>query len=323
MTSDNDFLRLKCDTFDPENIIFKNMKPKMLYPMYRSLTGPNNYRNDPIVIQTPYVALQGYPISSYDYNSPNPPFHLYRDDEKAPTIEMSQIFGLFSSLDDHTIKNLETIMSNDTRIKKNKTTYLTCVKSKDIKGKSMSYINFKYNWNVGGQGEQNASEVVVEQQQNNGLPVPVVKVYYKSTYQDSKYKMHTLQELGKILKPGQKVRFILAINKMWFTDFNIGYGIKIMQMELDTTCQDKFKLLKSLKNNEMNMFDKSQDKKNSSFNRYDKYDEYLQRNIKCGSTKVQKQKANEKIIKIINESEDKYLFDDDEYVQYESASVAI
>lgn len=315
MTSKPNLIKMRCDTVNPENIIFKNMKPKMLYPMYRSYeksldSNKLSEKAEPIIVQTPYITLKEFPF--YFKEPLKPALFLYHSDDETMSEEMDMIFKLFLRLDDYTKKNIASIIKLDARIN-NQVSYTECVKKKTMKDKTYSYIKFKLNLNLG-----EASENLGEKDKSL---VPVIKIYYRSNFQNTQYKIHPLQEINKVLKPGKRVRFILSINKLWFNESTIGYGVKIMQMEIDNSLSEKFKMLKSLKNNESNMFDKT------SQTSREKYEEYQERKIKYGSTKSQKNRENERIIKIINESNlsDRCLFNDknDEYISCDPPSISI
>lgn len=313
--------KLGYEIFDPSNIIFKNMKGRMMYPMYKSLGEINEsdkqiVETDPIIIKTPFITLKEYPLHIHSKDLTKPVFNLYHRDDEPMCEEMNQIFSIFNKLDEYTKTNLSEIIKLDKRIKNN-VTYLECIRKKNMKGKEYSCIKFKLNLNLGEKGYEDIPQRdSIQQYTDKKSLVPVIKLYYKSNFQNSLYRVHPLSEINRVLKPGKRARFIITINKLWFNDAFVGYGIKIMQMEVDDTLSDKFKMLKSLKSNETNMFNKFP---NSKMNR-DKYEEYLQRSIKFGSTREQKKKSNERIIKIINQSDtnDSYLFDrDDEYIPYE------
>jgi hypothetical protein len=294
--SESNFVKFRCDTFDPNNITFRSLNSRTLYPMHRTQIGKDKYVDDPIIIETPYVTLQEYPVQMGPINREyyKPKFRLIYKNENQ--YDMSPIFALFSKLDEYSIKNLRDITRE---YYENIPEYVPCIKYN--KNRKQHYVNFSFN---------------LENDETNQI-----KMYYKSDYKDSTCKIHELRDLNKILRPGQRVRFILSINKLWMAEreIGVGYGIKIMQIEYDNTCNDKYKLIKSLKNNEMNMFDKSKN--------HEKYAEYLRRTAQRGPTKFQKKKANSKIIEIIDKSASEgtgCIFDDVEsYVPYEPCQVYI
>lgn len=314
-------LKLKCDKFDPSNIVLKNMSNKnlrMLYPTYKISEDTHNSTN-PIIIETPYITLKRFPLY---LNGTKPIFNLYNYDDGQIDEEMKQIFDLFLRLDNYTKQNISNLTNLDSRIKSD-STYSECVRTKLINGGQWSCIKLKLNLNL---GEINSEQKKSEPDINS--VIPVIKVYYKSGFKNPYFKIHSLPEINKILRPGKRVRFILAINKLWFNEYgHIGYGIKIMQMEIDDVLTEKFRILKSLKTNDTNMFDNLESNNPNIYNNKNKYNDYLQRKIIYGSTKLQKQKDNEKIINIIkaNSFDNNYLFNDkdDEYVPLNSSLIQI
>lgn len=325
MEPKDNIFELRCNTFDEKKVIFKKMKGNILYPMYSSRNGEK-----PIIVQTPFIILKEYSLNKF---SPDH-FNLSHKDEELMAIEMNQIFNMFDRLDEYTKNNLSGIISLDKRINE-KITYSNCVRKKTIKGKQYTVIKLKLNLKLGTDNKNTTSNATSDTTSNttsdttsdttsntksSDTILPAIKIYYKSNYQSSQYRIHQLSDINKILYPGKRVRFILGINKLWFNNAILGYGIKIMQIEIDDTLSNKIKMLKSLKNNDMNMFD------NQSYR--DKYQEYIRKTINFGSTRTQKRQSNNKIIKIINESNtDKYLFTDDEeyvpHIEYEDISIAI
>lgn len=114
-----------------------------------------------------------------------------------------------------------------------------------------------------------------------------IKVYDAS---GSNYKMYAISELDKIFKLGNSIRFIIGINCLFLSHEFASYSIKIIQIENDFN--EGYKGYKG----------------------HEGYTEFLQRNIRCGSSKIHKQKFNKRIINMINESTDNYLFNElDEY----------
>lgn len=310
-----DIIRLSHDQFDPSNITFKNMKARMIYPMYKSLESDSStIKANPIIIETPFVTLNEYPICKYDLT--HPIFNLYQKVDETMSQEMKMIFNLFNSIDEYTKTNLSEIKRLDNRIKDH-VSYVNCIRKKNMKGNEYSYIKFKLNLNLGEDCTKSDST-----KQNNSSKksiLPVIKLYYRSKY-ITLYKIHSLAEASRILRPGRRVRFIIAINRFWFNDNLVGYSSKIMQMEVDNSISNKYDILRSLKNNDTNMFNKF-----SNTTDRNKYDEYIERSIKFGSSRLQKKKSNDKIIKLINKSNlfnDKNLFNDIDD-EYESLSIIV
>lgn len=297
MASDtqNNIKKIFCNNFDPDNIIFKNMKAPILYPMYKI-----DDQSYPIIIQSPFVTLEYNPIPTSKFHKTSegntiPHFRLYHNTSKPMTEQMQQIFNVFNKIDKYTEEHLDEIVKQEPRIK-GQVAYHKCVGNTSLLGKEMNYIQFKINTNIG-----TVDETETDSKFN------VVKVYYKSNLQNTQYKIHKIEELNKILKSGKRVRFIFAIKKFWFNHSIAGYSVKIMQMEIDDCLSDRFRMIKSLDNNETNMFNR------------EKYNEYMERLIKYGPNRSQKLNENKKILKIINETSDKYLFNDkdEDYVSIE------
>lgn len=315
---------LKCENFniDSINLTFNKMTSgKMLYPMYNV---KNETGNNPILIQTPFVWLHKSPILNGNGNGNGTVledtkwFNLYQH-PKGNNNELNQIFNVFSQLDEETEKNLPKIIKTDDRIKPD-VQYVKCVKG--IAG-AYQHLKFKLNFSIAS-SEEAVDKVDKENKEKPPVKklLPVIKVFYKSNFSNSRYKIHQKSELGKVLKANSKMRFILSVNKIWFMDSMIGYGIKLMQIEIDDTFMDKFKFLKSIKNNEENMFDKVNNTYQQS---RDKYQEFLDRKIKYGATRKQKQNENKRIIKLINETADTFIFNDkdEEFPEFDKLSVQI
>ncbi|AYV80848.1 MAG: hypothetical protein Harvfovirus8_9 [Harvfovirus sp.] len=273
---------LKNESFDPKQIVFKKMvKGKMLYPTY-SLED----KQHSILIQTPYVSLRKSPFYTKEISVF---FKLYGGNTDPSSQEMNQIFETFIKLDKYTVENSSAIKELDENIKEN-AEYRTCVKESEKYGK---YIRLRMNAQLG--------ETV-------GDESLVVPVFYKTNYAEPKHRMHPIKDLHWILKPGKRMRFILAINKLWYNACSFGYGIKIIQMEIDDTLTDRFKMIQG--NSKVSMFDKYlQDKR-------DKYEEFLSRRIRFGPTRKQAEADNGRILKIVSNTAESYLLNDEEEETY-------
>lgn len=272
-----------------------------LYPYH-----DNNGKVEPILTQTKYITLQFNAI-----NNKNKPYTSKFDnksDKKTLVIKralstnddtMDELFNFCNKLDKYMENNKEMILND---CADNKTKEYHKIVSTNIEH---GYESIKLKLNI-----------IKKDTQNKNL-FDYVKIFYKPdssnyNYQtQNKWKDYNVNDLYKVLTTGCKIRFILMINKIWYTKYEYGVNIKIAQIEIDKTVVNKFHILNRLKDNYSNMFvqDKNINKKS------DDISDAMKRRTIYGMSKKKIESDNNKIVDILKNSDTKSLFDEQDYVE--------
>lgn len=320
---------MDCADFDPSNITFRTSTGNVLFPLYKQCNSDIDGYDEPeqILFQTPFITLERSAI----YPTNNNKFYLYHYDDSEMSKEMEQVFNLFVKLDEYTQNNMEKIRELEKKINP-EATYNKFVMETTINEKKVKFLKFGINYSVGQEINKEYEEKKNKyqqryqnrnQNQKNQQNIPVIKIYYQSKYSDY-YKIHTCNDITKLFWKGKRVRFIIGINKLWHTNLSVGYGAKIMQIQIDSTMNDKLLITRSIQNNSMNMFSQNNKQDSKQDNKQDTKQDTKQDNKQINKSyygnkyrnnialniRRSRIKENTKILKIIAETADTYSFRD-------------
>lgn len=200
-------------------------------------------------------------------------------------------------------------------------------RSKQEEGKDYEYIKIKlntfmkepYNFNKKYNSDNKNNK---DNSDDKDKKVNMVKVFYKNNvnytgkFKSNRWKNYKLSEIGKVLRAGVKVRFILYVNKLWYNQDRYGLIIKSLQFEIDEPMLDKFQILNTIKNSDKNMFDQDTVPRDDYS---EKISDIMKNRNLYGMSRNKISKDNDKIVDIIK-SNDKSLFDEIDYVSVHEAN---
>jgi len=286
---------IKRDDIDLDNLVLSKINDRLFFPSYNDkVLGKDNV---PIYLETPFITLSknGAKDNNIFTHRKELPYFELRCHSDTKNENMKTIFSFLENIDGHFMNKSE--FSKEIIKDKHATNhkYFKLANERTIKDKDYKIAKFKFNY-VQSKGMINNVE----------SDVPTVKVYYKSKSKNSYYKFHNVDELYNIFKSGTRIRFILYLNKMWTNHVMFGFNLKIMQIEIDE-----------------NQFFKNDPKKLISA--MERHDNFVEEERIFGPSRKQKRMKNDRIMKILNESDfsANYHFDDDDFVQVEPLHINI
>jgi hypothetical protein len=229
----------ECQDIDPKNFVFSQITNdyNFLYPMHKL-----DNELTPIIFKTLMLKFVNDPIYFKSGNNSDSldeiksffkkGFKIYHNDH----INSNEIFDLFRKIDLYSENNKEKILFNHQKFKNyefniSQIKYVPCIIKYKNKEYIKSYLKFRKN-------------NIIESNNN-------IQLNYKIFYSGSdNYELYNLRSLKYLFKRGLSARFILKLNKLWFSERSFGWNIKILQIEVD---QNKYLFLNNLNANK-NMF---------------------------------------------------------------------